>query len=254
MRLRTEQTVGDELRRRLEPVLHEEVQVVALVEHLDVHLGIQLREPARLAVLLGDQLLVQRGDLDVEVVRREVEVRAERLRRVAVAVGFEHERARLVLPVDGVEVEELRELPFGVVREPHLLVRQRSEMSQPPGCAVARRRARRIAGVELLHHLTERHDVEHALAAAHEVDQRVVGAREHRVGAVEHEARGGPVVAEVFAQVVDRLARGLQLHARVEQALHDLEPHEIASTSSVRCVPLPRASAIDGRTRSVRAQ
>ena len=52
----------------------------------------------------------------------------------------------------------------------------------------------------------------------------VAGAREHRVGAVEHEARGRPVVAEVLAQVLDRLARGLQLHARVEQALDDLEP------------------------------
>ncbi len=55
----------DELRRRLEPVLHEEVQVVALVEHLDVDLGVQLTQPARLAVLLRHELLVQRRDLDV---------------------------------------------------------------------------------------------------------------------------------------------------------------------------------------------
>ena len=70
LRFRTEETVGDELRRRLEPVLHEQVQVVALVQHAHVDLGIELLHPARLAVLLGDELLVQRGDLDVEVVRR----------------------------------------------------------------------------------------------------------------------------------------------------------------------------------------
>ena len=126
-----EEAVGDELRRRLEPVLHEQVQVVALVEHAHVHLGIELLHAARLAVLLGDELLVQRGDLDVEVVRGEVEVGRERLLRVAVTVGLEHERARLVLPLDGVEVEELRELPFGVVRETHEFVRQLRD-GQPP--------------------------------------------------------------------------------------------------------------------------
>src|SRR6185312_15967240 len=94
---------ADELRRRLEAVLHQELQVVALVEHLDLHVGVELDQPARLAVLLGDQLLVERGDLDVEVVRRQV------------------------------EVEQLRELSFGVVREADLLVRQRLRGNdQPP--------------------------------------------------------------------------------------------------------------------------
>ena len=35
LRLRADRPSVDELRRRLEPVLHEQVQVVALVEHLD---------------------------------------------------------------------------------------------------------------------------------------------------------------------------------------------------------------------------
>src|SRR5206468_2836212 len=102
--------VADELRGRLEPVLHEQLQVVALVEHLDLHVGIQLDQPARLAVLLGDELLVERGDLDVEVIGRKVEVGRERLRGVALAVALQHERARFVLPADRVEVEQLREL------------------------------------------------------------------------------------------------------------------------------------------------
>ena len=77
----------DELRRRLEPVLHEQVQVVALVEHADRDLGMLLDEAARLAVLLRHELLVQRGDLDVEVVRGQVEVGGERLHRPAVAIA-----------------------------------------------------------------------------------------------------------------------------------------------------------------------
>src|SRR4051794_30056366 len=68
-----------ELRRRLEPVLHEQMQIVALVQDLDADLGVQLSEPAGLAVLLRDELLVERGDLDVEVVRRQVEIGTERL-------------------------------------------------------------------------------------------------------------------------------------------------------------------------------
>src|SRR5438132_5701080 len=68
-----------ELRRRLEPVLHEQMQVVALVQDLDADLGVQLSEPAGLAVLLRDELLVERGDVGVEVVRRQVEIRTERL-------------------------------------------------------------------------------------------------------------------------------------------------------------------------------
>ena len=75
-----------ELRRRLEPVLHEQVQVVALVQHLDLDLGVQLAQATRLAVLLRHELLVERRDLDVLVVRGQVEVGRERLHRVAVAV------------------------------------------------------------------------------------------------------------------------------------------------------------------------
>src|SRR6266536_4929310 len=114
-----------QLGRRFEPILHEQVQVVALVDELDTHLGVELLEPACLAVLLRDELLVERRDLDVQVVRGEIEVRGESLRRAPVTVTLERERTRLVLPLDAVEVEELRELALGVVGEAHTLVRQR---------------------------------------------------------------------------------------------------------------------------------
>jgi hypothetical protein len=95
-----------------------------LVQHADLHVGVLLDEPPRLAILLRHELLVERRDLDVEVVRRQIEVGRERLDRPSVAVVFEGERTRLVLPDDAVEVEQLRELPFGVVRETNQLVRK----------------------------------------------------------------------------------------------------------------------------------
>src|SRR2546421_362046 len=48
--------------------------------------------------------------------------------------------------------------------------------------------------LELIDHLSERHDVQHALALAHDVDEVLARPDEHRVRAVEHEARRRPVV------------------------------------------------------------
>src|SRR3984893_17684947 len=130
-----------DLRRRLEPVLHEQMQVVALVQHLDADLGVQFPEPAGLAVLLRNELLVERRDLDVEVVRRQIEIGIERLHGPAVTVAFERERARLVGPFDAVEVEQLGELALGVVSEADELVRERRlahrtlSVSRPPPLA-----------------------------------------------------------------------------------------------------------------------
>src|SRR5262245_32967699 len=103
----------------LEPVLVHEGQVVALVEDLAVGARIELAQSADLPVLLGDQPLVQRRDLDVQVVLRKVEVRGEPLHHVAVAIPLQVERCGLVLPVDLVEVQQLRELAFACVRERH---------------------------------------------------------------------------------------------------------------------------------------
>ena len=100
-----------------ETVFHQKVQVVPLVEDLAFDVGIELTEAPDLAVLLRDQTLVERGDLDEKVVRRKVEIGSEFLDDLAVLVPFDVERARLVFPIDLVEVEELRELALRVVRE-----------------------------------------------------------------------------------------------------------------------------------------
>ncbi len=98
--------------RLLEPVLDEQVEVVALIKDLDLGAGVQRPELADLAVLLGDQLLVQRGDLDIEVIARQIEVGPEGLYWTAEPIPLEDELSRLVLPGDAVEVEEESELPL----------------------------------------------------------------------------------------------------------------------------------------------
>jgi hypothetical protein len=99
----------------LQSVLHEEAEVVPLVEDLAPHLRVPLPEAADLAVLLRHELLVQGRDLDVLLVGGEVEVGGEPLGDVALGVPVDVEGAGLVLPFDLVEVEKSGELPFRVV-------------------------------------------------------------------------------------------------------------------------------------------
>ncbi|MGC2241635.1 MAG: hypothetical protein WA726_12450 [Acidimicrobiia bacterium] len=92
-----------------------------MIEDLAADLGVQLLEAANLAILLGDQLLAHRGDLDVEIVIREIEIGSEELRGAPVLVPGDGERGRLVIPGDTIEIQEKRKLPLAVVSELGLL-------------------------------------------------------------------------------------------------------------------------------------
>jgi len=116
--------IGRQLGGFLQPVLHQQVEVVPLVEELDLDLRVQLPEASGLAVLLGHQLLVQGGDLDVEVIDGQVEVGAEALDRLVVLAPLQGKLSRLVLPGDPVEVEQFGELALRVVREADPLMRE----------------------------------------------------------------------------------------------------------------------------------
>jgi hypothetical protein len=93
-----------------------------LVEDLRLHVRVQRLQPADLAVLLGDQLLVERCDLDVDVEVGKVEVRGEALCWNAVRIPGYVEGRRFVFPDDPVEVQELCELPLAVVGKGDLVV------------------------------------------------------------------------------------------------------------------------------------
>ena len=105
------------MRWLFEAVLDQQVQVVALVQDLALHVGIQLVQPPDFPVLLGYEFLVEGRYLDVKIEVRQIEVWRETLCRDAVPIPIDVERRRLVGPRDPIEVEKPRELSFAVVCE-----------------------------------------------------------------------------------------------------------------------------------------
>jgi hypothetical protein len=103
--------------RFLESILHQQMQVVPLVEDLALDAGIELSQPANLSVLLRDELLTHGRDLDVHVIFGKVEVRPEEPGWLAVGVPIDCKRLRFVCPLDLVKIQESREFPLAVVRE-----------------------------------------------------------------------------------------------------------------------------------------
>ncbi len=93
------------------------MQIVALVEDLATDIRVYCLQLANLLVLLGDELLVHRGDLDEQVVVGKVEIGGEPLGRLTVRVEDDREATRLVFPGNTVEVQEECELPLTVVSE-----------------------------------------------------------------------------------------------------------------------------------------
>jgi len=108
----------------VEAIFLEQPEIIALVEDLDVDRRVELAEPPDLAVLPGDELLVHSRDLDIQVEVSQVEIRGELLGDLAFVVPLDVERARLVVPIDLVEVEEPGELSLARVSEIGAVARQ----------------------------------------------------------------------------------------------------------------------------------
>ena len=92
--------------RLLETVLHNKLQIVALVKHFAVHIRVNGLEPFDLLVLLGDQLLVHGRDFDVQVIVRKIEVGREILDRLAIFIELNRKTLRFVVPRNAIEVEK----------------------------------------------------------------------------------------------------------------------------------------------------
>ena len=97
--------------------LEQQRPEVAGVEQLDPDVRVELAQAAQLAVLLAHELLLERGELDVQVEVGEVEVRREALDHLAAHRPADRERVGLVLPADLVEVEDPRQLRLARVGE-----------------------------------------------------------------------------------------------------------------------------------------
>src|SRR5204863_942318 len=102
---------------RGQAVLEDQVTVVAVVEQLDLDVRVQLAQAAQLAVLLRDQALFERRQLDVEIQFRQVEVGRESLHHPAVVGVAQRKAMWLVLPGQLIEVEDAREIFLAGVRK-----------------------------------------------------------------------------------------------------------------------------------------
>ena len=85
-------------------------QVVALVEHHEVELWVELSEAPRLGILPGHEALVLGRELYEAMVSRQPEVRPERLTDGAIAPPSQRELHRFIDPLDPVEIEQPGEL------------------------------------------------------------------------------------------------------------------------------------------------
>ena len=116
-RCRPGRGAGQRVDQRESAVLEHEGTEVARVEELDVADRVQLAEAAKLAVLLAHELLAERRHLEVAVEIGQVEVGREALDDRPFEVPQDRERARLVFPAHGVEVEDPRQLRLAGVGE-----------------------------------------------------------------------------------------------------------------------------------------
>ena len=90
---------------------------VSLVEELDPDVRVSLAQLAQLPVLARDERLLHHGELDVQILLRQIEVGRERLAHPAVLVLLEDEGSRLVEPRDSVVVEHLGALELCLTGE-----------------------------------------------------------------------------------------------------------------------------------------
>jgi hypothetical protein len=88
----------------LEAVLDQKVQVIALIQDLAYDPWVQRHETAGLAVLLGHQLLVERGDLDIEIEIGQIEIWREAPGCVSMPIPLDVEGGGFVVPGDLVKV------------------------------------------------------------------------------------------------------------------------------------------------------
>lgn len=105
------------MRGLLEPIFDEQVEVVTLIEDLALHIWVEFTQSPNFTILFRDQLLVESSYLDVKAVLGKIEIRSETLRGYSIAIPFDVERAGFVVPLDLIEVKQLRKLPFRIVRE-----------------------------------------------------------------------------------------------------------------------------------------
>lgn len=116
-----------------------EPDVITLIEHDELELGIELAETTCLAVLAGHQPLILCRELDEAVLRRQPEVRSKGLCHTTAGPPLQRKFDRFVHPLDVVEVEELRKMPLRRMSESLIDLSPRRRVPTPPVEEIGRR-------------------------------------------------------------------------------------------------------------------
>src|SRR5579885_174248 len=90
-------------------IFENQVLKILLIKHLDVNMRINRAQKLYFTVFSRHQRLLHGGQFDVQIELRKIEIGGERLRHIAVLVPLQRKRARLVLPGNPVEIEQIRE-------------------------------------------------------------------------------------------------------------------------------------------------
>ena len=117
LRVQHPRNAGDAgFRQRPKAELGEQAVKVLPVQQLDADLRVAQAQLPQLAVLLRNQRLLHRGELEIEVEVWEIKVRRHHLQR-SVVLPLQRKRRRLILPAQAVEIEYARELFLAGMRE-----------------------------------------------------------------------------------------------------------------------------------------
>jgi len=88
----------------------QQLSIIPPVKDFEVHCRIKLSQLPDLSILLGHEVLLERGQLDIKVELREIEIGGEAFGDFPAAVPIDRKASRLVLPFDLIEVQDPGEL------------------------------------------------------------------------------------------------------------------------------------------------
>lgn len=94
----------------VQPIFKHHLLKVSPIQELDIDLRVELFKPAQLAVFLCNEALGHGGQLDVEVLLWQIEVRAKGFDDIALVIPTKGKGAGFILPENLVKVEDAGKL------------------------------------------------------------------------------------------------------------------------------------------------
>ena len=104
-----EQDAFDHWRGHSQAVFEDQILKILLIEDLNIDVRINGAQQFDFAILPGHQSLLHGGQLDVEIEFGKIKIGREGFDHVAVLVPLQRETARLIFPLDAIEIQQVGE-------------------------------------------------------------------------------------------------------------------------------------------------